>query len=472
MRREWRRASLIVLGVASAACTGPAGPAGLQGDKGDKGDPGEPSPSVSAVTPSLAYLARTLDVTVSGSGTAWSGQTAVDFGPKIKVNKVIAASATGLLVNVTIAPDAALGRRDVAVMDGSGRTETFQGALEIAAPLAVLTGGTLAQGSVISVRARGLDFETPFDTTATGDGFFTPFVYTNVGITTSAGDGAQIDSVADYVIDSTIFVDVKAKAGGVDVDIASGPSGDSIEFPAPAALAIAARSPQAVTPGAATNDMLAHLGDSLLYAYTPASSALEIVDFTITATDVNASPAGYFLPKSGSFADIFAAGAEKTLAVDTTDPVYIVGVDSGGYAGYAFNFAVAETPATGAPETEPNDTAVVALANGAVSPPYVIQGATLTDANDQDWVAVTVTAADMGKQLHVQTTGLDPHTDTVVDILDDAGTSLAGASDDLEYLDELESAPLTKPGTYYVEVFASSVFDPAHRQYDCIIRLE
>src|SRR5262249_42591497 len=161
------------------------------------------------------------------------------------------------------------------------------------------------QGSVNSIHARGLDFGTPFDTTSTGDGVFTPLVFTNISVATPSGTNANVDNVTDYTVDYTLLVDVMATPATTDVNIHSGPAVDSIAFPAPQALPIVARTPTALTAGTLASATIAKLGDSSLFSYTPASSALKIVDFTLSSADANAQPAAYFLPKSGKFADLF-----------------------------------------------------------------------------------------------------------------------------------------------------------------------
>jgi hypothetical protein len=119
MKRALGLGWAVWLGSVALGCTGAQGPAG---------PPGTGSPSVSAVTPPSAFLARTVDLTIAGSGTSWSGTTTVSFAnPGVKVNKVTAASASGLLVNVTVAADAAVGATDVTVSDGK-TTETYKGA--------------------------------------------------------------------------------------------------------------------------------------------------------------------------------------------------------------------------------------------------------------------------------------------------------------------------------------------------------
>lgn len=457
-------ASIMALGMA-AACTGPEGPAGKDGADGS-GDP-----SVSAVFPTEAFLGHTLDVSLAGSGTAWTDATTVSFSDeKIKVNKITAASGTGLVVNVTIAPDAAIGADDITVTDTTS-TETFKGAFKVISPLRVTPTGSQAQGSIISIHARNLDFATPFDTTSTGDGFFTPLEYTNLTLTAPSGTSAKLDNVSEYAVDYRLFVDVTAPAGDADVVVKSGPAGDLDVFPYPSAFQIAARAPQAATAAAAASGQITNAGDSALFSYTAADATVRLVDLTLSSTDADAAPAAYFLPKSGKFAELITAGDIFTQIFSSTDPVYAVVVDQGGYGGYTVKGTITEASITTHAEKEPNDDQAAADTNGAVTLPYVVQGASLTAA-DEDWIAVTISAADLGKMIWVQTTGWDGLTDTVVDILDDTGTSLDAESDDAGYLDTLMSPKITKAGTYYVKVYASSYFDKAHNKYDLVIRLK
>ncbi len=102
-----------------------------------------------------------------------------------------------------------------------------------------------------------------------------------------------------------------------------------------------------------------------------------------------------------------------------------------------------ETAAQGGAEVEPNDSKNLAMNNGVVTPPWVTQSATLADDSNKDWFAVNVDAASVGKSIHVQTSGLDPFTDTVVDIFEQQGNTLVplgpkgNPSEDVGYLDEL-----------------------------------
>lgn len=477
-----RRLALCwVLAAAVSGCAGDPGAPGAKGDAGEKGDPGDASsgvgkPSLSAAVPESAFLARTLDVTLSGDNTVWAEQKVkADFGEKITVNKLTVASPTALVANITVSADAATGPRDVKVADDESEL-VYKGAFHVESPLKIAITGAPAQGSIFLVHARGLDFATPFDLTQAGS-LFNP-TFPNVSLATSPGIGASVSNVTEYAVDYQVFVDVDAAATSVKADILSGPKEDLVEFPFPAAYAIAPRAATPIGTGATTKISLNEPGGSALLSYAPSDAKLKIIDVMSSTADIKATPAGYFLPKSGRFADKFAIAPGATFASSAAATYYIVYADYYAYSGYDLDVTVAETNAQGGAELEPNDSKNLAMTNGAVAPPWVTEAATLMDGSDEDWYAITVAAADVGKSIRVQTSGLDPLTDTVVDIFEVQGNTLipigpkGNPSDDNGFLDELTSGATASAGTYFVKVSASSYFDPAHSAYDVIIRLE
>jgi hypothetical protein len=469
-----------VLAAAALGCAGEPGAPGAKGDPGHDGVDGASSggaaePSISAVVPASVFLARAVAVTLSGAATAWTAKAKVDFGPGITVEALTVASPTALVAKIRIAADAAAGPRDVAVADGE-KTLVYKGAFDVEAPLELGLDGSPAQGSIFVVRARGLDFATPFDTTEAGSPF-NP-TYPNLSLGTSPGVTAELLGVSEYAVKYRMFVDVDAATTSVKADLASGPKADAVDFPFPAAFAIAARAATPLVPGVATTISLAHPGDSALLSYTPPSAALTIVDVGSSTTELTATPAGYFLPESGKFADQFAVSPGVTFVSSSGAKYYAVYTDYNAKGGYDLDVTAHETTAQGSGEKEPNDSKNLAISNGAVTPPWVTLSAGLEDASDEDWFAVTVDAAHVGKSIHVQTTGLDQFTDTVVDIFEQQGNTLiplgpnGKPSDDSGLLDELTSLATASAGTYFVKVSASPFFDAAHTKYDVIIRLE
>lgn len=89
-------------------------------------------PHLASISPNAAAAGTSLDVTITGVNTDFNGpaddQTStVDFGSDITINATTVQSDTALLVQITIAPGAALGWRPVSVTlpDGSVMTIWF-----------------------------------------------------------------------------------------------------------------------------------------------------------------------------------------------------------------------------------------------------------------------------------------------------------------------------------------------------------
>jgi len=463
-----------VLGAAVVGCSGTDGAPGQQGPQGQPGPAGSGAgsdPSVSAVTPGHAFLARKLDVTVSGFGTKWSASTTLDFGPGIKVGTITVASPTALVAQITIDKSATPGPRDVTVVDGSSK-EVYKGAFKLDLPAVLSVQGTMAQGSIVAMHATGKDLSTPFDTTSTGDGLFTPITFTNLDVTAPAGINVSIGNATLYGVDMTALIDVTAAAMAHDLTITSGPAGDPGDdlFPVPGGMTIAARTPTTLTAGTAANGTVAKPYESFLYQFTPGAS-LGIVDFAATATDPNASPKVVILPKSGKFSDLVVFAATPTLVTTSADPYYAIYWDNTGTTG-AFKVTANATAAVGLAETEPNNT--TGTAQVAASLPFVLQNASLASATDVDWIKYTATTNDVGKKFHVQTVPGDPKTDTVVDVFkSDGTTSLGGPSDDKGYHENFVSDAIPAAGVYYIKIYASPQgYSASHKTYQAIVRLQ
>jgi len=458
----------------ATGAAGPAGPAGPAGDPGPTGPAGATGPtgpngvtdpSISGITPGAAFLDRTVDVTISGFGTNWDSTTTVDFGPKVTVNSVNVASPTALVANITVAPDATLGGRDVTV---GGLT--YAGAFKLQAPVAYDIKGTMAQGSLAIIDARNLDFMTPFDTTFTGDGFFTPIEYTNISISALPGLTAMVDTVEPYKLSMLMFVDVDTTAGSKDLDILSGPAGNQVHFPYPGALNVAARTPTEITSGTAADGNITEAFGSELYKFVPAAGD-SVVNFEITTTSADADPGIILLPASGKFADLITYANAGMFAADSSDPFYMVVWDNTGIPNYDFSVSVTQLVVNGFEEAEPNNDA--SHAQQALALPALFKSANLATGSDEDWIKVTVDAADVGKSIHVKTMPGDPQTDTVVEVLDtDGTTSLGGESDDLDYHEDWKSDPIPAAGTYYVRIFASSYYSSSNKNYVALIQID
>jgi len=420
--------------------------------------------SVSGVFPSSAFLGRKLRVEVSGDATDWKNGTTVSFGPGVTVDKVTVASPTALFAEVTIAADAAPGLRDV-VVDKNVMKEAFQ--LESAITLKFR--GTVAQGSIATFSINNHDFDTPFDDTATGDGFFTPLEYTNTFVEAPNGVKLQISSIQPYTITGTAFFDTDAVAGPVVVN--SGLDADLVKSSLGTDLAVTPRTATTLAANTAASGMVPEPFASTLYDFTPTGSPA-LATFLATATSQAAEPGVAILPASGKFEDMLGYGANQALVQETAGKVYAIYFDNGGGSGYNFSLRANSAMLTPAAEVEPNN--AIANAGTATAMPYLMTGATLSSVSDVDWIKVTATAADVGKKIRIMTAGNDPYTDTVVQCFQSNGTTaLGGPSSDQGFHENHTSPGIPAAGIYYVKITASQdYFMDDHNAYIAAVWLE
>jgi hypothetical protein len=417
---------------------------------------------VSAVTPAFAYLSRTVDLTIAGNGTNWSSATTVAFAdPKITVNKVTAASPTGLLVNVTIGADTTVAATDVTVTDG-GSMETYKGAFEIKEPLKVTItpAAGVPQGGFASVHVQMLDVTTPFDSA----NLMVSLNATDVGV------GSTPTASGDYGMDFLVAADVMASStDGIDIVVSSGPSGSSIDSPAKRAVIVAPRSPMTLAAGATgATGTVATTVDSSLFQFTPAAATQRFLQYTISSPD-GGSPLGIMLPKSGKYADALGGfGVRFGLGTTSTDPMYLVLTDSGGLFSapppYGFKAVVTETAATALTfsGTHTDKTtalaiaALPALANGDLG-----AGTTTTG----DWYKITVTAA--AKNVHLASGG-DGKSSVSLNLIDvDGTTSLSKDAMDDAHKDV--AFTVSAAGTYFIQVMPDQYFASAHSKYELFV---
>jgi hypothetical protein len=474
----WSKLGLVgcaVLGAAVAACGGSDGAKGDPGPQGPAGPAGSSAvgtESVSAVTPARAFLARTVDVEISGFGTNWTSAPTVDFGAGITVKNVSVASPTGLVATIEVSKTATLGAHDVTVT-ANGNTDTFKGAFKVDSPLEATLQGTVAQGSIVVGHLKNLDIATPFDLTSTGDGLFTPITYTNLNFGMLSGANISISSATAptiYGVDFLLLTDVTAPTTAQTLDLASGPMGGTDDdFVLPSAFTLTARTGTPLTSGTPATGNIAKPYDSVLYTFAPAAASATIVQIAASATDPNASPVLALLPKSGLFADLIAVAPTHSFATLSTDPFYAIYWDQTGTTG-AFTVTTQTTAATAVAMAAGATTLANAQATGAL--PVVITGGTLTSATDQHWFKFTAAAGDVNKVVHVVTYPGDPLTDTIVDVQDSSGTSLGGPSADSTYHEDFTSSAIPKAGDYYVQIAASPYFNPAHGTFGAWIKLE
>lgn len=428
----------------------------------------EPPPtseaSISAVIPNKVFLGRMLDVTISGEGTKWTETTKVSFGPNISVLNQTVASTSAIVATIEVGPEAEIGPRDVTVTDADG-TWTYKGAFKLESPLDLTLSGTVAQGSIVITKAKQLDLSTPFDSTSTGDGFFEPLVFTNLSVVGTDGINATVDNVELFSTDLVLLLDVNAPAGKGDLTIQSGPLGDTIPSPAPGAIDVAARMPEAVPENGSIKGNVDAPFASLLYSFTPSGPG--VYSITATAASGDANPNLALLPKSGKFLELVEFSGAPTILATNNDPFYLVYWDNSGSSNY---LATVKATKVMTADVDPNDTCAAAQPAGAL--PATIKNLFMSSDKDVDWISFDVTAADIGKVVHVITSAGDAQTDTVVEVLQSNCTgSLGGPSEDTAYHEDMKSTPILAAGKHFVKV-SNSMYGYTGKLYDLSIALE
>jgi hypothetical protein len=416
-------------------------------------------------------------VTVSGYATSWTDKTTLDFGAGITVANVHAASPTALVADLTIDKAAALGARDVVVTDTSAK-ETYSQGVTVSPPAILTLQGSLAQGSIAFANLELQDQSTPFDTTGTQDPLSGAVTYTNLNFTVPNGVTSSVNTATSNNVQILLTVDVDATVGAADLDLLSGPAGDTTdaEFPVPGGFTVTAQTATALGASPASGNVKSAYS-SALYSYTP-SATLSIVDITASSSVTGANAGFALLPKSGHFADLVGffqassgtgTSATTTLLPSSADVYYAIYWDNSGTVGAYTLGATGTAPAATHATTAADATETGAIVATAL--PFVLTGGTLTTATSIDWVKVTTGAGDAGKVIHVQTAG-DPYTDVAVNILQSDGTTSIGGDDEGGPIDTTSTA-VTASTTYYVTFSAGQIdFDPSDGTYDGIIRLE
>jgi hypothetical protein len=423
---------------------------------------------VSAITPTYAFQDRTIDVAISGSGTSWDSKTKVVFAnPKVTVNSVTVASASGLVANITVAGDAALGVTDVTVTDGAS-TSVFKGAFQIQSPLTVtvIPASGAPQGGLANLHVQMNDLTTPIDPDTFNATVSSPDVIVNLG------------TPSDYAFDVTLQANVLAKAGTFDLTVTFGAT-TTITSLAPQSFKVVTRAPTTLTSGATVKGMLNTELDTELYELTPASASQQFIQFT--STSVAGALQTTVIPKSGLWTDAITSYAVRYAQGTTSvDPFYAIISDSNGFLGPGpvpadTSIVVFTSPCTAASEeTETaasnNDSYMTAEVVKAL--PALVSGTlgygAVMPASDVDVYAITVPAG--STSIHAATGG-DPADDTIINILDSTGKTVATSTGDDLQADLVYT--VSGAGTYYVTVSpdtsATGSFSPEDNTYQLFI---
>ncbi len=410
--------------------------------------------SVSGVFPANGFLDKSVEVLITGSNTDWGRAVGISFGAGITVEAAEVASPTAIMATITIAGDAPIGPRDV-VVDG----ETLAGVFTVESPIEVQVSGTQAQGSIIFLEVRNLDFDRPFDTTQTGDGLFSPIAYTNFSGELGQGTNLQISDVQPYSASLVATVDVFAPEGAKALTLRSGPEDSSETFTLPVAATIEARTAQAIKAGSPVTTTQEQPQGSGLYSVSLAD--LAIMTAQVGVTSEVAAPNMILLSENGTFFEIIDQGAD--LALTASGNFYLIYIDGSNASSYDYQISVnAVTPNMVSEGSEDNDTAEAAT----ILELPTFFSARFAAAEDEDWFSVQV---DEGEVLRVMTAPGAQAADPIVLLYsaDDPEFPIA-ASDDDGYHERFVSEPLDA-GTYLIQIRWSpdylDAFTPADSEY-------
>jgi hypothetical protein len=420
-------------------------------------------PSISLVTPNRIIVGRTLEVAISGFGTKWTSAARVAFGAGITVANVRVASPTALLADVTVASDAALGTRDVTVTEGTA-VASYVGVFTVQPVYTVRLPAKATRGAVFAIVIHNND--PVFAVTGTPTATLSPPPTSDDVRTFVSSPTAQ-----DLVVQ--VFADLTAPLGKRTVQVVAN-EGVRNEFKVELADAfdLAEKAELPLVDGTPVTGTLAEPYSGVLFKYVPTASELRKFSFDTTAAG---KPFIFLLGSTGVYADRLTEGT-GVLGLCPPEGCYVSAFDTSGKEGLTYEMSVAAPP--GGPEVEPNDSIATAQAVTLVTQanvPQAYMSGQLSALTDQDWFKITVTAADVGKHVHVVTSPGDQTTDTIVDVQTAAGMSLGGPSSDSGLHEDFTSTPILAAGDYFVQVANSPdrfSYDVTRSRYVAAITLE
>jgi len=442
------RSALTVLVVALAvSCTGPKGETGMKGEAGPPGPQGDTGPgfmtppSVSSVVPNRVAASLTVDVSISGFATSWMNGAQVSFGNGVTVNSVKAGSRTGLVANITVAPDAMPGTRDVRVTQGNEVT-TFAGVFTIVPLFDVKPIGTASRGGYWYFEVRSNDPSVTFPDTRDA-------VSATVAPAPMMGAVfAEVSVLKPGYMAVRVHADFQATMQPYTVTLSWG--GRSLALPE---FELADRMELQLSDTTPIMGMTMLPYESKMVKYTPAAAPVPVVlhvsgpagaRWHMVLLDANGQP----LDTSGSMGAP-APGNDIVITGDVNGSYILLSeVDGRPTTQFTLSALAGIAPIA---EVEPNDAkeeAQVLMLN----PLGGDMGIRITgDASygDDDWYKVTVTAADVGKRIHARSYTTDY---IWFDgwIRDSSGRSLAFHSNETESITVDLYSPTLSAGDYFV----------------------
>lgn len=464
--RRPMRTTLFALTCFLAACgagpkgatgpTGPTGPAGMTGPKGMDGEDFNAPPSISLVTPNKIIVGGTTEVAISGFNTKWMGTPAVTFGDGVTVSNVRVASATAIVVDVSVDTTATPGTRDVKVTQ-NGNVATYTGVFAVQPVYSVTLPAKSTMGAVFAVRIHHNDPHFAFSSNPT--------------VTISPNPMDQITAFTsrptpqDLVLQ--FYADLTAAVGKRAVTVTS----DDLTIGIADAFDLGLATETTLAEGTPATGTLTEPYSGVFFKVTTNN------DLKVFAMNVAmGKPTVMLIGSTGKYTDLIKSGS-AVLDVCPAAGCYLSAFDSSGKANLAYSVSVAPPP--GAAEAEPNDSLgapqAITLAQLGNTQQAYVTGGQLSAVADQDWFKVTVGAAEVGKIFHLTTSPGDAYCDPVVDVQTAMGLSLGGPSDDSGYHEDFKSTPIPAAGDYFVKVSNStyvSTFNASSSHYTLAIVVE
>lgn len=424
-------------------------------------DPDLPDPALNGVFPAKGFTDRTLRVEISGDGTEFAAAPMVSFGPGITVGEVELSSPSTLFATVTIAGDAALGKRDVVVGDTELR---LTAAFEVLNPIEVLTTGNNLQGGIDQILVLNHDPEHPF--------------FGDLDITAGTGTTIIVQQQTEFTALALAFFDTDAASGNIVVadtlvDTVTSRGNQLLVTPR---AAIAMQPPVKGTGFTASGTLN---GDSTaLFSFTTQSA---LARGQVFADDFFDNPIVVWL-QNGKWAN--ARGFSFDDLVPTTEngtlPLVVLNLDPDGFldlapAGVAFDIDIDDDfhdlpGVTNINEVEDNDPITSTGTAQLINSEFSLYRGTLADFFDFDILTVTLT--DSQSIRVTTTTGSLGIADTEIIIVDDQLNTIIDTDDNQFFFEDGETGPLPA-GTYHIALTCSFFAnpDPINDPYEAAITI-
>lgn len=363
-------------------------------------DESSPGGSISAVSPEATFFGRTIELTVSGAGTQFGGDTTITFDdPAVKTLRVEALSPVSLRASVEIGADARSGPHDVVVTTPSG-TLTLARGLLLSAALKYDLGGTATQGGLLDFALVNQDKENPF---------------TTAPVLTSGAIAVRFTEVAPGRIAGTALVDPLAPLGGLRLGLAArNARGEQVGFATaaddPLAPVITDAPPVLALGGGQVNGNEAIAGPrqtNLYKASSPSDDSVFFLDMKTVGNALRTTSGtrlvGAVAPASGKFADgariettfnDLAGGRAAVGYVKSAGDVFFA-IHTNDFSGgpseynYSIRAAVQKASTFSLKEPTPPDSPAKLIAEVELAGPFVALDGAIDTIDDADYVLIS-----------------------------------------------------------------------------------